>query len=752
MPSRAAKRRFKKVLLWFEILVILVLGAGVGIVCGALYQISKILPDERAINAFTPTAATTIYSSDGVRLAVLADQYREPVPLEKIPKHLQNAIVAIEDSRFYEHHGLDFRGVARALWENIRGRDLTQQGASTITQQLARNIYLTQRKTVSRKLKELMLAVQIERTWAKQQILETYLNQIYFGSGAHGVQSAAKTYFGKDVKDLNLAQCALIAGIPQRPNDHSPYRDMARSRRRRDVVLDRMAQLGFITDEKAALAKQQGIKLVAKSRPRRSGYFHSPYFVTHVVEQLRDMYGDDLLYKGGFRIVTTLNSKMQEQAEKALVQGIQQMKFARVSEGAIVCIDPHSGYIRAMVGGTDFKKDQFNCATQAKRQPGSSFKAFVYTAAIDTGNLSAYGSVSAKAPSFRNADGKWWTPRNHSRTVYGGKIAVRSAFAQSVNTAAVNALRSVGAEAVSDYAHRLGIKSKLSAYPSLALGASEVTVLEMASAYGTFATRGLRCEPISIIKIKDRDGATILENVPRPRRVNVNPATFTAMDGLFRAVVTSGTGSAASRVLEARGKTGTSENYTDAWFVGYTPDLATAVWAGNRDNKPMRRGYGGTICAPIWAAFMAEAVKVNPKTPRPKVEEEPDEDALIAQEESDETEARRRRRSQPREPEPEAIAAEASEAPSSTSTDLSAVSANSVNMVEVRVCDESYLLAGPNCPSSRRLSFVSGMQPHQMCDVHARSRGQRGAGRRGGDRENDDSDDSTSSRSRSDDN
>jgi penicillin-binding protein 1A len=709
-----------------EVGFILMLGAGVGIVGGALYQIGKLLPDERAINEFTPTAATKIFSSDGETLAILAHEYREPVPLTRIPENLQKAIVAIEDSRFYDHHGLDFRGLTRALWTNIRGGNLKQQGASTITQQLARDIYLTQKKTLSRKLKEAMLAVQIERNWAKKQILETYLNQVYFGSGSYGVQGAAKTYFGKDVKDLNLAQCALIAGLAQRPNELSPYRHRDRAIRRRNTVLNRMVEVGFLTKEKGEKAKQEGLRLAAKEKPQHVGYFHAPYFVSHVVEQLTDTYGDDLLYKGGFRVMTSLNWKMQQVAERALAEGLQRSKYMGVHEGALVCVDPYTGYIRAMVGGVDFKKDQFNCVTQARRQPGSSFKAFVYTAAIDTGHVSAFGSISARAPSIKGVDGKWWTPQNHDRKGYRSGLSVRTAFAMSVNTAAVNALMTVGADTVAEYAHRLGIRSKLNAYPSLALGASEVTPLEMAAAYGSFATKGTHCEPISIMKILDRDNTTIFENVPRPKRVNVTPETFEAMDGLFRAVVTSGTAasSGAGRVPDAHGKTGTTENYTDAWFVGYTPDLVTAVWAGNRNNKPMRRGYGGTICAPIWANYMIEAVNLNPKggaRPKPEAGE-----AMIAKadtgDQDRESRRRRDRSPDPREPapvDPAEAAPETGTAEAHADTgDLSSVSANSGNTVQVRVCDESYLIAGPNCPSTRRLTFVSGMQPRQMCDVH----------------------------------
>src|SRR5438034_9712593 len=378
MFSRKARRRFKQLLLWAEIVFILVMGAGVGVVAGAFYQMSKLLPPDRQIGNYQPVAGTKFYSSDGVLLGSIAQENRDPVEIKRIPKRLQDAIVAIEDSRFYEHSGIDFRGLARALWQNIRSGNLTEQGGSTLTQQLARQIYLSGVKTMSRKVKETMLAVQIERNWPKKKILETYLNQVYFGSKAYGVQAAAQTYFGKNVWQLNLAQSALIAGLPQRPSKLNPYENPEAARTRRNLVLQRMADLNMVTPAEAQKAIKEPIRLAHKRAPAGTGFRHAPFFCNAILEQLREKYGDDLLYKGGFKIYTTLNWKMQQLAEQAVEEGLKELggRFG-AHDAALVCIDPNTGAVRAMVGGRDFRKNQYNIVTQGHRQPGSSFKAFV---------------------------------------------------------------------------------------------------------------------------------------------------------------------------------------------------------------------------------------------------------------------------------------------------------------------------------------------------------------------------------------
>ncbi|MFN3650304.1 MAG: transglycosylase domain-containing protein [Armatimonadota bacterium] len=696
MISRSAKRRIKKILLWMEVTLILVLGAGMGVALGVFYQMNRLLPPDAALDTYRAPVGTKIYSSDGVLLAKLAEENREPVPLEKIPKTMQDAIVAIEDARFYSHSGLDYKGLARALWTNVSGRELAQ-GASTITMQLARNMFFSQKKKMSRKVKEILMAVQIERKWTKRQILEAYLNQVYFGAGAYGVRSASQTYFRKNLDDLTLEEAALLAGLPQRPSAFNPFQVHAeegnykRTKARRDDVLERMAQLGFVTREQAEEAKEKPVK-VAKSRPQTVGYFKAKYFCQYVVDELKERYGydQDLIEKAGLKVVTTLNWKMQQEAEKAAKQGLAKYSgWGNVSEVALISLDPNSGYIRAMVGGVQepWDKYQFNCATQAKRQPGSSFKTFVYAAALQAGKT-PYSSVNGNA-AIRMPDGTVWAPKNHGGGG-GGMMSYRSAFQSSVNGAAANVCYDVGPRNVANLAMRLGLEGPIPAYPSIALGTIEATPLEMATAYAPFAARGKKAEPLAILRIQNQDGEIVEDVQPKVKDSGLTPQTVEGMGELTRAVVTSGTGRGASRVPNAHGKTGTTEKNTDAWFVGYVPgELVTAVWAGNRNNRPMSHSlYGGTICAPIWADYMEDAVKLNPANKkRPKVE-------TLAKE-------ARPRRARPR------------PAPAAPSADE-----NDRNRVSATVCSVSGLLARDGCESTERLEFRLGQQPLTRCTLH----------------------------------
>jgi len=698
--SRSAKRRMKKLVLWAEILFILVLGAGMGVVLGAFYQMNALLPPDSALDRYRAPVGTKIYSSDGELLALLAEENREPVPLDRIPKVMQNAMVAIEDSRFYQHDGLDFRGLTRALVANVSGKEMAQ-GGSTITQQLARNMYLSPRKTISRKVKEILLAVQIERNWTKRQILEAYLNQVYFGAGAYGIQSASKIYFGKNAKDLTLPEAALLAGLPQQPSKLSPYAafqadgNFKASKNRRDMVLDRMAELKFITADQAAKAKAAPIK-VAKERPRSTGFFKAKYFVQYVVDQLRDQMGypQDIIDKAGLKVITTLNWKMQQAAEKAARSGRDRWRRARVGEVALVCLDPHTGAVRAMVGGVNepWEKYQYNCVTQARRMPGSAFKAFVYAAALERGD-SPYSSVNAAVNPIRMPDGSVYAPKNHGR--YSGPMSYTQAFAISANGAAVNVAVKVGPRNVAAMAKRLGLQGDMRAYPSIALGTSEASPLEMAAAYGVFAARGKRAEPTGIVQVRDQDDSVLVDFQPKVVDTRLKSNTILGIDVLTRAVVTSGTGRPASIVPNAHGKTGTSEEYTDAWFVGYTPDLVTAVWAGNRNNKPMAHIYGGTISAPIWAEFMKQAVEINPGKKK----------KLVASQ-AKAVEPRRPRR-------PRRVPRVVSDR---TADD------NDRNHLRVAVCPASGLLATRGCPSRVTEEYMLGEQPLVRCSMHTGSR------------------------------
>jgi penicillin-binding protein 1A len=681
-----------------------------------------VLPDDRALHSFVPAAATEIFASDGVLLARLGPVNRHPVPLEQIPRSLQDAVVAIEDRRFYEHAGLDGRGIARAVWRNLSAGDPTREGGSTLTQQLARQLFLDHRKRLGRKLTEAVLAVRIERQWSKPRILEAYLNQVYLGSGAYGVASAARAYFGKDVATLDLAECALLAGLLRRPAASDPYRDPRRALERRNLVLDRMADEGFIGADAAERARRQPLRLARGQSPARLGYFRAPYFVAHVVSELERAYGEPAA--AGLRVVTTLDSRTQAAAERAVRRGLHRARAAAADDAALVCLDPHTGRIRAMVGGADFSRDQWNCATQARRQPGSTFKPFVYLAALDLGYLSAStllpgrGTIAtaeraALTLPIASEDDEGETRRERR----AGWIPLREAVVRSANAAAVYTLLSVGPERVIEYARQFGIRSSMLPYPSLALGACEVTALEMASAYGVLATGGRRCEPVAIRRVEDRHGRLLYRHVPRSSPVPVAPEALAVVDGMLRDVVVAGTGRAAARVPHARGKTGSTNGPRDAWFVGYTPGLVAAVWVGNRDGQSMRYGSGGGLAAPIWAELMTAAARIAPAP------------ALVPP-----------RRFQPTaEPEPNALAergfddgepAEAPAPPSSVSPDTlegdPALLADASSRGEaegattVRVCLESFLRAGAQCASTQALRFDAGTAPDESCSIHAR--------------------------------
>lgn len=681
-PRRRVRHRLRVYVIYAEIAALLMVGILLGIIGGTFYSVSKILPSGLDVAQYKPTEVTKIISSDGVVLAQVYEENREAVPISEIPQDLQHATVAIEDSRFYGHLGIDFRGIFRALYQNLRSGRMSQ-GGSTLTQQLARNIYLTREKRLSRKLQEIVLALQIERNYSKEQILELYLNQVYYGSGSYGVQTASKIYFGKHVKDLTLSECALLAGLPKKPSSYSPHHDLDVAVGRRNIVLNRMAELGYITAAQRDEAKQEKVKLT-KLKPRGLARYKAPWFVTYVIKQLKEEYGADLIYRGGLRVHTTLNYEMQKVAEKELREEIARAKSKHVSQGALVCIDPRTGHIKAMVGSVnpDFTKDQFNRAVQAKRQPGSSFKAFVYTAAVDNGYDPSY--VLPNRPiTFK---GKPW-PKNYRRKGgYASSYKMKQAVAISVNTCAVQMATRIGIDQVITYAKLLGIKSPLDRNLSLALGASVVTPLEMASAYGVFATRGMRAEPKCVVKITDRDGGIIEENSPVTRQV-LSQQTADIMSEIFRAVVVSGTGYNARRVPDAHGKTGTTSDDRDAWFVGYTPELVATVWAGNDNFSPMKGVWGGNVCAPVWRDFMLKALETY-KREKPEL-------LIVGEPFAGDNERDYDR--------PEAHASEGTDQAGKTM---------------VTICAESGGLATPDCPTTYEVRHKADSEPIGECTLH----------------------------------
>ena len=572
----------------------------------------------------TPLGITYVYSSDGTPLAEYFTERRKVVPIEDIPKNLQNATVAFEDRRFYTHGGVDYQGIGRALWSNIRHQDMKGEGGSTITQQLARNMGvegLTRQKSLSRKFNELIVATQITKSYTKQDILAKYLNQINYGSGAYGVEAAAEVYFNKHVKQLDLAQCALLAGLPNRPNDFSPYNDMDAARGQRGRVLDQMLKEHYITPPQYAQAVKEPIKLAgAKPASQGSQIFHAPYFVNYVVDQIRRKYGADYITNGNLKIYTTLNWPMQQRAEQAVKDGLARVRGGGPTQAALVCLDPKTGEIKAMVGGADYKKSQFNIATQGRRQPGSSFKAVVYSAAINDGSVKENTTVLDARTSFGGGS-KPYIPKDDNG-YSNRRVTLKEAMAQSINVPAVHVLAYIRPQTAIRYARMMGVHSLLAPVLSLALGSSGVTPLEMASVYSTFPAGGNHPEPSAWTRLTDSQD-NVVEDVPPAIETHVlQKETVAQLDDMLRAVVTEGTADKVEGMPpDARGKTGTTQGHKDVWFVGYTPDLVCAVWAGHPIYKSKNSApaygeemagntWGSTVCAPIWAQFMSQALPI----------------------------------------------------------------------------------------------------------------------------------------------
>ncbi len=668
-----------------QILVLLSMGMLAGLVLGWFGSLSQSLPD---VATFEAPEATLVYSSDGVLLGRIFRENRTNVPLKDIPANLTNATIAIEDKRFYNHSGVDFRGTTRAIWENMRtGR--RSQGGSTITQQLARNIYLTQQKTIKRKIQEVFLAILLERNYTKDKILEMYMNQVFYGSGAFGVQAASRVYFGKDVKQLNLAEAALIAGLPQMPTGNSPHRNLKGAVARRNQVLNKMAEQGFITAQQRDEAKAEEPRIV----PRRTGRtsFKAPHFVDYVTGQLRDRYGDDVIYGGGLRVYTTLNYQMQEIAERALRQGVKRHeRYRRVTEGCFIAIDPTNGAILAMVGSVD-PKSQYNRCTQAGRQPGSSFKPFVYTAALAAGWKPTKRLPNTRV-SYPAGSGKVWTPKNYDG-IYGGSPTMETAVALSINLPAIYTAKQIGVKNVIKYARLMGIRSPLEPYLPIAIGGVPgVHPIEMASAYCTFANDGAHVEPIAITRIANSRNETQAEFSSEGQQV-ISKKINDDMDQMLRAVVTRGTGRSVSSVPEARGKTGTTNNDRDAWFIGYVPKkIVAACWVGNDNYAPMSGAYGSIVCTPIWREFMLKSLPILDRIR---------EKAGAGQERKEKPE--RKRDTEPTRRE--------TQRPDETADD-------SGDQVKRRICNESQLLATKNCPSWRTITFTTGTEPTGYCSIH----------------------------------
>ena len=597
------KKTSPKRLFWICALLLILIVAGGG--CGFISATLSNLPD---VSNVRPSASSQIYDVHGNLITTVhSTENRLPVPLKDVPKDLQNAFVATEDSRFYSHHGIDPVGILRAVWVNIVHSGVSE-GGSTITQQLARNAFLSQDRTFKRKISEALLALKIEQHYTKDEILEMYMNQIYFGQGAYGVQSAAHVYFGKDASQLTLAQAALIAGLPQSPNYYSPFNDLEASKKRQAVVLGQMVKYGYITQEQADQARQSDLGLVAKQEQTHEKS-NASYFINYVIAQVSEKYGDDAIYKDGLKIYTTLDMDAQNAAVAAM-QNLPTMytdqNGLHQPQGAIVAMNPHNGYIVAMVGGRG--DDAFNRASQAERQPGSAMKPFVYLAAIQSGKTP--GSIVDDSP----VDFNGWRPQNYERN-FEGNITYRYALQHSRNVPAVKIADEVGMSKIIDLAKKMGITTLTDEDNNLstALGGLThgVSPLEMAEAYGVLANGGVKVQPTAIIKIVDRNGQVVEENSIQEKRV-VEEKDAAIITDMLESVISGGTGGNAAIGRPAAGKTGTTDDEKDAWFVGYTPDLVAAVWIGDDYGSETLGITGGSTPAVMWGQFMANALANTP--------------------------------------------------------------------------------------------------------------------------------------------
>lgn len=633
--------RSNKIAAWFA--GILIFGLAVLLY---LFFITRDLPSLQQLEAYKPKLASKVYSADMKVIHEYFEEQRSFVPLEEMPRSLINAAIATEDRKFYEHWGFDLRRFIQAAFINTIHLGF-KQGASTLTQQLARQLYLNLDKTITRKIKEMITAIQIERTYTKEEILEMYLNHMYFGHGAYGAQSAALKFFGKNVSDLTVDEAALLIGVLKAPAPYSPLNHPDKAITRRNVVLHAMRELNFIDEEQYAEYRDKPLEVIESSD---DSYGLAPYFTEYIRQIMQEKYGYNL-YTDGLSIYTTLDTRAQACAEKAVrehLKDLQKIINKRYSEKkefvkllpnqfveehdisklmrdstfvdsvlnarvpvqvALVSIDPRNGHILAFVGGRDFTESKFNRVVQARRQPGSAFKPFVYTVAIDNGYPPTYEVLNQPVVVMME-NGERWSPQNYDLSI-GGPTTFREGLRKSLNLVSVRVLQSViqKPSLVVEYAHKMGIKSPLQAYDAIALGASDVTPMELTSAYGVFANSGVLVEPVSVLKVEDKNGNIIEQNIPSSHEA-LRPETAYIMTDMLKTVIDEGTGASARWKYHfyrpAGGKTGTTNDFSDAWFVGFTPQIVTGVWVGLDDfSLSLGKGQDGAKTAlPIWAPYM----------------------------------------------------------------------------------------------------------------------------------------------------
>jgi 1A family penicillin-binding protein len=578
------------------------------IVAGGLVGLAisfRNLPDVRVLRTYAPTETTHIYGLKGDLLtSVHGEANREVVSLNRISPELKRAVLAIEDSHFYFHHGINPSSVGRAVKANWQKGDVVE-GGSTLTMQLVKNLFLSHKRAFSRKVAEAVLAIRLEQILTKDQIMELYLNQVYWGHNNYGVETAAESYFGKSAANLNLAEASMMAGLIQAPEEYSPFINYKVAKQRQALVLSRMRELAWITPAQEAAARKQPLKLGKVTSFQTS---QLPYVTDAVKQELIQRFGRDAVQKGGMRVQTTIDTKFQRMAEDFIAREHWRLQRRGLwkTELALVAVDPRTHFVKAMVGGSDYEKSQFNRAIQARRQPGSAFKPFVYYAAFATGRYTPYSTVYDTPVSYRDGDG-WYRPRNYDNS-FGGAMSIRAALEVSRNVPAVKLGRAVGLDKVIEVCRTLGIKSPMEPVTSLPLGAIGLTPLEMASAYATFAANGWQSDTTFIVQVTDTQGQVILDNTPKPKLV-LDPWAAASMNSVLRSVVVSGTGKEAQIGRPAAGKTGTTSAERDVWFVGYVPQLSVAIWVGRDDNRRLAYGVtGGQYAAPIWRNFMYRAL------------------------------------------------------------------------------------------------------------------------------------------------
>jgi 1A family penicillin-binding protein len=570
------------------------------------------LPDVRMLRNYVPAETSYIYDIKGKLLTSLhGEANREVASLNQVAPELKLAVVAIEDSNFYRHNGLNPYSIGRATLANFKQGGVSE-GASTLTMQLVKNLFLTRERTFSRKLAEAILAIRVEQVFSKDKILEMYLNNIYWGHNNYGIQTAAESYFNKSAAELNLAEAAVLAGLIQAPEQYSPFLDYSSTKARQAQVLARMRTLNWITAEEEQAALQTPLLIGKPTAWRKS---KSPFITEAVIKELEARFGKEKLLQGGIRVQTTIDMNFQKMAEESVKESHDMLRNwgLQADQIALAAVDPRTHFVKALVGGVDYESSQFNRAVQSRRQPGSAFKPFVYYAALASGNYSP-STIINDAPISYSIPGGIYQPQNYGgKGDFAGMMSLATALKQSRNIPVIKLGQSVGLEKVIEICRTLGIKSPMQPVISLPLGSIGVTPLEMAGAFATFANSGWYSDSTVILQVTDSKGNILLDNTPQPKQI-LDPWATANLTAMMQGVLQpGGTGTSANIGRPAAGKTGTTSSERDVWFVGYVPQLATAVWVGNDNYQSMGKGItGGTFAAPVWRSFMLKALKDQP--------------------------------------------------------------------------------------------------------------------------------------------